>query len=240
MRTLSHLTVKNWPETKGSQADKYSRLGLGKVWGFLYAHVTFEAVFWSLIPLAIWHIRCLCFSFLNFFFFFWKYNSGFSSRKGGTRRLQALLGGLRARLHRHRYRPSPRLGRGSWPRSQTTQGQRGESRWGPRAPGPHLLSRPVPESGFQKNRFPNTPLILWVNAGRQRKAGKPACCSPRGHDWTGTHSGLWPASGGVWEPWPSSGVCLHVRLARCNDPRGHKPCSMRCPGHACGARRLGQ
>lgn len=30
----SHLMVKNWPETKESRADKCSRLGLGKVWGF--------------------------------------------------------------------------------------------------------------------------------------------------------------------------------------------------------------
>ena len=88
MRTLSHPIVKNWPETKGRQADKYSRLGLGKSWGFLYAHVTFEAVFRSLIPLAIWHICSLCFSFLVFFFLeakFWLFfQEGRSKRASGT------------------------------------------------------------------------------------------------------------------------------------------------------------
>lgn len=81
--------VKNWPETKESQADKCSRLGLGKVLGFLYVHATFEATFQCLIPLAIWHICCLCFSFLTFFFFFevkfWHFfQEGGSKRALGT------------------------------------------------------------------------------------------------------------------------------------------------------------
>ena len=87
MRTLSHLMAKHWPETKGSQADKYSRLGLGRIWGFLYAHVTFEAVFRSFIPLAIWHICRLCFSILVFFLevkFWLFFQEGRSKRASGA------------------------------------------------------------------------------------------------------------------------------------------------------------
>lgn len=110
--SLSHLMVKNWPETKGSQADKYSRLGLGKIWGFLCAHVTFEAVFRSLIPLAIWHIWCLCFSFLNFFFFLEVkfclfFQEGRSKRASGT---AGRPGGEAAPTS---LQPSTRLGTGS-------------------------------------------------------------------------------------------------------------------------------
>ena len=64
------------------------------------------------------------------------------------------------------YRPSPDSAEGHDHAVKQPRVRGGESRWGARAPGPHLLSRPVPESGFQRSRFPNTPLILWVNAGR--------------------------------------------------------------------------
>lgn len=106
MRTLSHLTVKNWPETKGSQADKYSRLGLGKVWGFLYAHVTFEAVFRSLTPSAIWHICCLCFSFLNNFFF-WEAQFWLFFQEGRNKTASGPAGRPDGEAAPTSYRPSP-------------------------------------------------------------------------------------------------------------------------------------
>ena len=212
MRTLSHPIVKNWPETKGRQADKYSRLGLGKSWGFLYAHVTFEAVFRSLIPLAIWHICSLCFSFLVFFFFWSEILAFLPGRKEqeGFRHCWEAWGGKR---HQHLYRPSTPLGTGSWPHSQTTKGQRGESRCGPWAPGANGLLGPTPPfKTFREEwlsvkqisegiAFTNTPLISLGKLREIAKDGKPGVLQSMGsqrvgHDWViDKHSFFWPASG---------------------------------------------
>lgn len=86
-----------------------SRPCLGKVWGFLCAHATFEAVFQFLISSAICHICCLCFSF---YLFFLTWNSGLFCRKEGARGLQALLGGVRVRGPEHLHRPSTPLHQG--------------------------------------------------------------------------------------------------------------------------------
>ena len=245
MRTLSHLTVKNWPETKGSQADKYSRLGLGKVWGFLYAHVTFEAVFRSLTPLAIWHICCLCFSFLNEFFF-----------SGST-----ILAFLPGRKEQDGFRPCweawrrgctnilqtiPRLGRGSWPRSQTTQGQRGREQMGRTGSWPAPPFKACPREWFSEKQISKHPTH---SLGKRREIAKGREAwhvAAHGVTKRGTrldrHAlvSLAGERGCVGALAIKQGLTACPPCRCCNDPRGHKPCSMRCPGHARGARRLGQ
>lgn len=154
MRTLSHPIVKNWPETKGSQADKYSRLGLGKSWGFLYAHVTFEAVFRSLIPLAIWHICSLCFSFLVFFFLeakFWLFfQEGRSKRASGTAGRPE--GGSGTNIFTD-HLPHSVQGHDHIVKQPRVRGERADADHGLLGPtgswGPRLLSRPFAKSGFQ-------------------------------------------------------------------------------------------
>ena len=182
--------------------------------------------FWGCISILdpLSNLAHLLFVFLfSIFFFFWKRNSGFSFRKEGARGLQALLGGLRAKLHQHLYRPSTPLRTGSWPHSQTTKGQRGESRCGPWAPGAHTsfqdLSQRVAFSetdfwGYCFYKHPTHSLSKLREIEKDREAWRVAV---HGVTKSGTRLSdrqtlisLAGERGFVWEHWPSDRVWLNV------------------------------
>lgn len=122
--------------------------------------------FWGCIPILdppqpSGSFLCLCFSFVTFslsLFFshshsLQKPNSGISSRQEGTGGLEALMGGMKAKLQEHLHRPSTPLNIGSWPQSQWTRGQRGESRWGPEGCRPHALQHPTKAAVYRERGF---------------------------------------------------------------------------------------